>query len=114
MEYVKTFESFILDENELFEANFGGKRVVIFPGRFQPFHNGHIAALKKASDIFKLPVVPIQILSKTDKSPFPDSLLIPFCECSVNNKKNQCGLSIFLKNSKFSSKINIKVTLFDK
>lgn len=59
----------------IFEANFNGTKVCIFPGRFQPFHNGHIAALKKASEVFGLPVIPIQILSKTDKSPFPDALL---------------------------------------
>ena len=59
----------------LLEATFNGKRVCIFPGRFQPFHNGHIAALKKASEVLGAPVIPIQILSKTDKSPFPDSLL---------------------------------------
>ena len=95
MEYVKTFESFILDENELFEANFGGKRVVIFPGRFQPFHNGHIAALKKASDIFKLPVVPIQILSKTDKSPFPDTLLEKIGNAVVKEFNWMAGYSLY-------------------
>ena len=66
---VKLFEEFIL------EAEFGGKRVCIFPGRFQPFHLGHIAALKEASNRFNCPVVPIQIVSKTEKSPFPDALL---------------------------------------
>ena len=74
MKNIQTFEEFI-NENNLFEAELDGKRVVIFPGRFQPFHNGHIAALKKAHDIFRLPVVPVQILSKSDKSPFPDTLL---------------------------------------
>jgi cytidyltransferase-like protein len=74
MKNIKSFEDFIL-ENNLFEAEFGDTKVVIFPGRFQPFHNGHIAALKKAHDIFRLPVVPVQILSKTDKSPFDDALL---------------------------------------
>ena len=74
MKNLQTFEDFIL-ENNLFEAEFDGKKVVIFPGRFQPFHNGHIAALKKCHDIYRLPVVPLQILSKSDKSPFPDTLL---------------------------------------
>lgn len=67
MEYVKTFESF------LFEAE--GQQVVFFPGRFQPFHNGHLAALKRASEVFKLPVIPIQILSVKEESPFPEDLL---------------------------------------
>jgi cytidyltransferase-like protein len=58
----------------MFEA-VDGERVCIFPGRFQPFHNGHIAALKRASEVLGVPVIPIQILSKTDKSPFPDALL---------------------------------------
>jgi len=65
----------ILENLEVFEALFNGKKVVIFPGRFQPFHLGHIAAFKKASEVFGLPVIPIQILSKNDKSPFPDTLL---------------------------------------
>ena len=74
MKNLKTFEQFI-SENQIFEAQFGNQKVVIFPGRFQPFHNGHIAALKKCHDIYRLPVVPVQILSKTDKSPFDDALL---------------------------------------
>ena len=64
-----------ITEGLVFEGEFDGKRVCIFPGRFQPFHNGHIAALKKASEVLGAPVIPIQILSKTDKSPFPDALL---------------------------------------
>lgn len=35
MKNIQTFEEFIL-ENNLFEAQFGSKKVVIFPGRFQP------------------------------------------------------------------------------
>jgi hypothetical protein len=35
MKNLKTFEEFIL-ENNLFEAEFGSQKVVIFPGRFQP------------------------------------------------------------------------------
>jgi cytidyltransferase-like protein len=66
-EYVKTFESFIFEKE--------GQKVVFFPGRFQPFHNGHLAALKRTSEEFGLPVIPIQILSKKEESPFPDSLL---------------------------------------
>lgn len=64
-----------ITEGQIFEGMFDGKRVCIFPGRFQPFHNGHIAALKRASEVLGVPVIPIQILSKTDKSPFPDALL---------------------------------------
>jgi len=69
MKNIPSFEQFI------FEAQFNGERVCIFPGRFQPFHLGHIASLERASKEFGLPVIPIQILSKTDKSPFPDALL---------------------------------------
>jgi cytidyltransferase-like protein len=68
MEYVKTFESFILMEKE-------GQQVVFFPGRFQPFHLGHLEALRRTSQEFGLPVIPLQILSKNEESPFPDSLL---------------------------------------
>lgn len=75
MKNIKSFEDFIL-ENQIFEANFGSTRVVIMPGRFQPFHNGHIAALKRTSDLFQLPVVPIQIKSKNEDSPFDDGLLM--------------------------------------
>ena len=67
MKYVQTFESFV------FEAE--GKKVVFFPGRFQPFHNGHLEALKRTSQEFGLPVIPLQIVSKNEDSPFPDTLL---------------------------------------
>ena len=67
MKHIKTFESFI------YEAN--GKQVVFFPGRFQPFHNGHLEALRRTSQEFGLPVIPLQILSKNEESPFPDALL---------------------------------------
>jgi len=75
MKNIQSFEEFIL-ENQIFEAtDFSGKRVVIFPGRYQPVHSNHVKAWKKASEIFKCPVVPIQIISKSEKSPFPESLL---------------------------------------
>jgi cytidyltransferase-like protein len=67
MKHVKTFESFI------FEA--AGNDVVFFPGRFQPFHKGHLAALKRTADVFGKPVVALQIVSANEDSPFPDSLL---------------------------------------
>ena len=71
------FRSFIdkLNENEVFEATIDGKRVCIFPGRFQPFHNGHIEALKRTSEAFGCPVIPLQIFSKNDNSPFDTTLL---------------------------------------
>ncbi len=94
MKNIQTFEEFIL-ENNLFEAEFGNKKVVIFPGRFQPFHNGHLAALKKASDIFQLPVVPVQILSKTDKSPFDDSLLVKIGNAVAKEFKWIAGYSLY-------------------
>lgn len=70
MKNIPTFDDFILMEKS------SGERVCIFPGRFQPFHLGHIAALRETSMRFQCPVIPIQILSKTEDSPFPDSLLI--------------------------------------
>ena len=69
MKNIPSFEQFILMESA------SGERVCIFPGRFQPFHLGHIAALERTSVAFSAKVIPIQILSKTDKSPFPDALL---------------------------------------
>lgn len=69
MKNIPSFEDFILAESA------SGERVCIFPGRFQPFHNGHIAALERTSKEFGVKVIPLQILSKTDKSPFPDTLL---------------------------------------
>ena len=69
MKNIISFEDFIIAEAK------NGERVAIFPGRFQPFHNGHIASLRRAAQVFQVPVIPVQILSKTDKSPFPDTLL---------------------------------------
>jgi cytidyltransferase-like protein len=94
MKNLLTFEQFV-NENNLFEADFGGTRVVIFPGRFQPFHNGHIAALKKAHDIFQLPVVPVQILSKTDKSPFNDGLLMTIGKAVSKEFDWMAGYSLY-------------------
>ena len=68
MKHLQTFEAFIGEAED-------GTKVVFFPGRFMPFHNGHIAAIKKTSDEFGLPVIPLQIISKKDTSPFPESLL---------------------------------------
>jgi cytidyltransferase-like protein len=73
MTYVHNFESF-LNEAVVTEIT-KGKRVVFFPGRFQPFHNGHLEALRRTSQEFGLPVIPLQILSKKEESPFPDTLL---------------------------------------
>lgn len=85
----------ILEEGKIFEAEFGNERVVIFPGRFQPFHNGHIAALKKAHDIFRLPVVPIQILSKNDKSPFDEGLLMSIGKAVAKEFNWMGGYSLY-------------------
>ena len=75
MKNLQTFEEFI-NKNQIFEAvDFNGERVSLFVGRFQPFHLGHIAAMQKTSNVFQCPVIPIQVLSKTEKSPFPDALL---------------------------------------
>jgi len=73
MNYVKTFESFLYEA--VISAVSNGQPVVFFPGRFQPFHNGHLAALERTSKEFNLPVIPLQILSAREESPFPDDLL---------------------------------------
>ena len=74
MKHIKLFEQFI---NESVEKSLvtPGKKVSFMSGRFQPFHKGHIAALKRTAEKLGHPVIPIQILSKKDKSPFPERLL---------------------------------------
>lgn len=52
-----------------------GDKVIMFPGRFQPVHRGHIVAFERASKEYGLPVIPIQVVSKSEKSPFPELLL---------------------------------------
>lgn len=74
MKYVKLFEQFLGEAVEVSKP-IEGKEVVIMPGRFQPFHLGHLAALENASKQFGKPVIPIQIISKKEKSPFPEKLL---------------------------------------
>jgi|TARA_B110000908_G_scaffold169862_1_gene227929 hypothetical protein len=68
MKHLKTFESFIGEAED-------GTKVVFFPGRFMPFHKAHLSSMLKTSEEFGLPVIPLQIISKKDKSPFPESLL---------------------------------------
>lgn len=58
----------------LMESNCCGD-IIIFPGRFQVLHNGHLSSFKKAYDEFKIPVVPIQITSNNKKSPIPRTVL---------------------------------------
>jgi cytidyltransferase-like protein len=94
MKNLHTFEEFI------FEAQFGSQKVVIFPGRFQPFHNGHIAALKKCHDIYRLPVVPVQILSKNEKSPFPDKLLTNIGDSVAKEFNWMAGYCLYPSNLK--------------
>lgn len=73
MEKLKTYGEFLF-ESEVNDIS-NGKKVVFFPGRFQPMHNGHIAALKRASAEFGVPVVALQIVSGNEDSPFPNELL---------------------------------------
>ena len=70
---MKKYKDFVNDII-LFEK-VDGTKVAIFPGRFQPFHNGHIEAIHRTAKHFGVPVIPIQIKSKNENSPFPDSLL---------------------------------------
>lgn len=52
--------------NSMGGYNQGTSPVNIFPGRFQPFHNGHLKAIKKMYDVNKKPTV-IVVISKDDK-----------------------------------------------
>ena len=72
MKYVNSFLEFIA-ESQIYEAN--SERIIYFPGRFQPFHNGHLGSIKRASEVFGAKVIPVQILSQNSKSPFPEQLL---------------------------------------
>jgi len=49
--------------------------IVFFPGRFQPFHTGHLSAAKKTAEAFGKPVVVLQIVSDRKESPFSEDLL---------------------------------------
>ena len=69
MKHLLTFEQFLLEQQN------SNERVVCFPGRFMPVHLGHLASFKKTSEIFGLKVIPLQIISKNENSPFPITLL---------------------------------------
>ena len=73
MKHIKLFEQFI-NEADITQP-IEGTEVVVMPGRFQPFHNGHIAALKNAAKIFGKPVVAMQIVFE-DLLPTPCNILI--------------------------------------
>lgn len=68
MKHIKLYEQFIAEASV-------GEKVVLFPGRFQPMHLGHIKAFEKAYQVFGVKVVVIQIISKNEDSPFPRTLL---------------------------------------
>jgi cytidyltransferase-like protein len=68
MKHIKLYEQFISEAGT-------GEKVVLFPGRFQPMHLGHIKAFEKAYSVFGVKVVVIQIISKNEESPFPRTLL---------------------------------------
>lgn len=94
MNIVPTFEEW-LNEQRIFETQFGSQKVAIFPGRFQPFHNSHIAALKETSKRFGCPVVPIQIISKNEKSPFSNRLLEQIGDAVVKEYDFIAGFFIY-------------------
>jgi cytidyltransferase-like protein len=86
MKYVYDFVGFINEsarEARIVEGT--EEEVVFFPGRFQPFHKGHLAALKKTADTFGKKVVALQIVSAREESPFPDSLLQKMAKDVVRN-----------------------------
>ena len=97
MKRLKTYEAFLNEGNDDIS---NGTKVVFFPGRFQPFHNGHLAALKKTSEEFGLPVVALQIVSKNEDSPFPDSLLNKMAKDVVNANNFIADFLIYPKGEK--------------
>lgn len=64
----------------LFESR-NGKKIAIMPGRFQPTHLGHIRAFQRTAESLGCPVIPLQIISKTEKSPFDTNLLTKIAQC---------------------------------
>jgi cytidyltransferase-like protein len=93
MKHVKLFEQFI-NEADVTQP-IEGEEVVVMPGRFQPFHNGHIAALKNAAKIFGKPVIAMQIVSKRNESPFPESLLLQIGQEVAKNEKEIADFFIY-------------------
>jgi len=98
MKYVKTFESYLYEA--IISEVTDGKKVIFFPGRFQPFHLGHLAALERASKEFGLPVIPLQILSAREESPFPDDLLQKMGKDIVNANSFIADYFIYPKGDK--------------
>jgi cytidyltransferase-like protein len=83
MNFVKLYEEFILIETQ------AGDKVVLFPGRFMPVHNGHIDAFQRASKAFDgIQVIPIQIAKEGPKSPFPRTLLDKIGQAVATEYKN--------------------------
>lgn len=63
-----------------------GKPIVIFPGRFQPFHINHVRSFQRAYKEFgNIPVVILQIMSKNRKSPFPSVVLDKLAQDLINS-----------------------------
>jgi len=63
------------------------KKVNVFPGRFQPFHNGHLQACKDVMKENGLPTVVMYIHNEKfdSRKPFPDELIeqeINLIKCS--------------------------------
>lgn len=70
---LKSFSKFINESIIAKSIISTGTHVSFMPGRFQPFHLGHIEALRRTADLLGYPVIPIQILSKN--ASFPENLL---------------------------------------
>ena len=93
MKYIKLFEEFVNEATDTIEKSIvtNGKKVSFMPGRFQPFHLGHIEALKNLSKKTGNPVIPLQIVSKSakakGKSPLPTRLLQRIGDDIVKNNK---------------------------
>jgi cytidyltransferase-like protein len=53
------------------------KKVNVFPGRFQPFHNGHLQAIKDAYEENGLPTVVMYIHNDKfdNRKPFNDEII---------------------------------------
>jgi len=101
MKYILSRNKFMLlekmsaDEIAKFDKPIDAERVVIVPGRFQPFHKGHLAMIKNAADKFGVPVCVLQVKSKSDKSPIPEDVLRSICKDVEENEDYIAAFSIF-------------------
>lgn len=95
---MKNYSDFILNENITSNIS-DGEIATLFPGRFQPFHLGHLKMIEYAYQHTKSKVVIMQIISKNNKkSVFPKEVLD-----EINNRIKSNYNNILLDILEFNS-----------